>query len=66
MSYNIDFQVDTKQDNQLRAMGPKDRAKAFKLLHENCDKKIGTGDRTLCHGLYNAWEADIASGRSLL
>jgi hypothetical protein len=65
MSFYIDFQLYAKDDNQLRALGPEDRAKAFKLFSKNCDKKIGTGDRSLCHGLYKAWEADIASGGTL-
>jgi hypothetical protein len=65
MSYNIYLNANSNNDNQLRAIGPDDRAKAFKRLHESCDQKIGTGDRTLCHGLYNAWEADIASGGTL-
>jgi hypothetical protein len=65
MLYNINFQVKSNDDNQLRVIGPDDRARAFKLLHENCDNQIGTGERALCYGLYNAWEADIASGGTL-
>jgi hypothetical protein len=65
MSYNINLNFNSNDDNQLRDMGPDDRVKAFKRLHESCDQKIGMGERTLCHGIYNAWEADISSGGTL-
>jgi hypothetical protein len=65
MSFTIGILTKSNDDNQLRDMGPDDRAKAFKRLHESCDQKIGTGEKTLYHGLYNAWEADIASGGTL-